>query len=323
MERILSCTILPEWEGLTVDAVLRRRFRLSSRQIGTAKFRENGIMIDGVRSRTSRIVRAGETLRIAIPGDEEKHTLLPLEGTPDIRFECEDFVVVNKPGGMATHPSHGHYADTLANLLTGYYAGKGEAFVFRPVGRLDLETSGLLCIAKNAAAAEWFARDRERKVLKRQYLALCHGHFEEKRGIIDQPIRNVPGTLMVREVHGEGLPARTEFEVLAEYRFRRDGQPKAEKSVSLVQLTLDTGRTHQIRVHMAWLGHTLLGDRIYGSQDLPDFGMKRAALHAWRLSGIKPFTTEEFEIRCELPEDMRGICGGRALPPFQEPGSVQ
>ena len=310
MERELFWEAEGEDAGKTVESVLKRRFLLSSRQIGSAKFREGGILRNGIRTRTNAIVSEGDKLMIHLPDDGREDILVPVFEPLDIRFENEDILVVNKPAGIPTHPSHGHYADTLANQITGYYAAKEHNFRFRPVGRLDRETSGLICVAKNAAAAEWMAREREAGGFCRYYLALCQGILREKEGCVTEPIREVPGIRMLREVHEEGAYARTDYRVLEEYG--NEPQGPGYPGFSLVKLKLHTGRTHQIRVHMSWLGHPLLGDALYcgdRTQTEGSLRISRTALHSWKLKGTLPFTGDRFELCCELPEDMKRLTG--------------
>ncbi len=295
MERKIRCEITKQEEGMLVKDILRRRFSLSARQISRMKFRSDGILVDGARVTVRHVLAAGEVLELSLEaGEKGSDHLIPVEGPLDIRYEDQDMVVLSKPAGLVVHPSHGHYSDSLANLLVGHYAARGEHLVVRPVGRLDKDTSGLIIIAKHAAAAASFDRQRREGTLERVYLALVEGCPEPRRGTVDEPIGRDEGSIILRRVRPDGDRAVTDYEVLA---------PGREYSV--VRLRLHTGRTHQIRVHMAWLGHPLLGDSLYGTEGSQ--GMYRAALHSAQISCRQPVTGEPRCFRAELPADMEKL----------------
>ena len=215
-----------------------------------------------------------------MPNDRTQK-IVPAEGPVSIAFENEDIVLVNKPSGLVIHPCHGHYSDTLLSYLAWHYRLLPEQPLLCPIGRLDKDTSGLILVAKNKYAAQQLEGQRASHTLSRVYLALTEGHWsnQSKSGLIDRPIEKVPDCFNRYQVSDTGRPSRTEYEVLSE--FSHEGTP-----FSLVRLKLQTGRTHQIRVHMASLSHPLLGDSIYGHAGF--LGFNRAALHS-------------FEITCQLP----------------------
>lgn len=318
MERKLYYTAAVFDNGRTVKDILRQHFTLSARQISRAKFMENGITVNGEEATVRKILAEGDQLVVCLEDNESgSHQLIPQPGELDIRYEDEDLVLVNKPAGLVVHPSPGHYADSLANILVWHYGQRQENIVVRPVGRLDRETSGLIYIAKNKAAVRKMELQRTSGEMERHYLALVHGCPEKDEGIIEAPIGPDPEVWMKQRVCEDGAPAKTAYWV----RTRFDGY-------SLVELRLYTGRTHQIRVHMAWLGHPLLGDSMYGvdrnsqmdyaqeedklQQDdknqQVEVGMRRTALHSWKILCTQPFTSERLEFVCELPEDMRRLC---------------
>lgn len=318
MEKILNYTATESDNGRTVKDILRQYFQLSARQISRAKFLENGITVNGGEVTVRRVLQAGDDLTVRLEDKEAgSHQLLPRPGELDIRYEDEDLVLVNKPAGLVVHPSPGHYADSLANILVWHYGQQAENIVVRPVGRLDRETSGLIYIAKNKAAVRRMELQRNSGEMERRYLALVHGCPEDDEGIIEAPIGPDPQVWMKQRVCPDGAPAKTAYRV----RERYDGY-------SLVELHLFTGRTHQIRVHMAFMGHPLLGDRMYGSDWQGsaagsgqegageaavvagmEFGMTRTALHSWKIVCTQPFTGERLEFVCELPEDMGRLAG--------------
>ena len=204
-----------------------------------------------------------------------------LERLPDVPvlYEDEDVIVFVKPAGMPTHPVHGHQGDTLADFARE----SGGSFTFRPVGRLDRNTSGLLLVAKTSYAA------RAAATVEKTYLAVVEGDVPAA-GTVDAPIRHKDGSQILREVGEGGDPAVTHYEPVAR-----------ENGYTLLRLRLETGRTHQIRVHMAHLGFPLAGDDLYGGRR---DGIARHALHCAALSFIHPVTGERLSFEAPMPEDM-------------------
>ncbi len=273
---------------------------------------EGGVLWRQIR--VSERMRVGETLRVILPEDADTVKILPAYGAmPDgstlhILYEDDDLILIDKPAGVVVHPSPGHYADTIANYLAGYFAERGEAIACRIVGRLDKETSGVLAFAKNRASAARLSGQRARDDMRRTYYAIVKGHFAErdKNGVIDTAQESTPGVLMIRRIakEGEGMAACTHYEVLAQ-----------SDDAALVTLHIDTGRTHQIRLHMASIGHPLIGDTLYGedaaavSEDghvkSMAEGEERAMLHAGSLRMIQPFTGEALFIESPMPDDFK------------------
>ncbi|ASW12016.1 pseudouridine synthase [Lactobacillus delbrueckii subsp. lactis DSM 20072] len=268
-----------------------------------------GEMIDLSRSRIKELVQAGEVLvngkksKVSYKvqkGDLIQVTVLPLEPLKleaeniplDIVYEDEDIIVVNKPQGMVVHPAVGHPSHTLVNALlyhTRDLADSPEGFRPGIVHRIDKDTSGLLMVAKNAAARESLEKQLAAKSNKRQYLAIVHGNFAEEEGTIDAPIGRNPKDRKQMAVVEKGKSAVTHFKVLEQYQ-----------GYSLVECQLETGRTHQIRVHMAYIGHPLAGDPLYGPRKtLPGHGQ---FLHAKTLGFEQPSTGEWLEFSVQPPE---------------------
>lgn len=295
-----------------VRTILRKRLGLSEHQIKSAKFRPDGICRNGVRVRITEKVIGGDCLEVLLEREEEVSAGVKGERGPlDILYEDEDMILVNKAPGVPVHPGHGHYCDTLANHLMYYFQEQGINATIRAVGRLDRETSGIVVFAKNRVAAARLTG----KSVEKEYLALVRGQLREKKGCIEWSIRKKAGELNQMEISPNGANARTYYQVLQEY-------PEA----SLVSLHLDTGRTHQIRVHMAAMGHPLLGDRIYGTMypenqegkvngpEMSGREMERAALHCRRVKILHPFTGEKIAAEVPLPEDMKGFLEKTAGP---------
>ncbi|UUZ87075.1 RluA family pseudouridine synthase [Paenibacillus sp. P26] len=212
----------------------------------------------------------------------------------DILYEDEEALVLNKPAGLVVHPTHGHYTGTIANGVVHYWAQQGQSFRFRPVHRLDQETSGVLAIAKNPYVHQQISEQMQAHEVKKEYIALVHGWVETDAGTIEGPIDRDPQRPHIRIVTPEGYPAVTHYRV--ERRFRE---------ATMVRLRLETGRTHQIRVHMKHLGHPLLGDKLYGPE-IPagEDWIARQALHAAVLGFIHPVEKRWLELEAPLPPDM-------------------
>ena len=287
MERRLEWAVAQEEK---VDLLLRRELHCSSAVIRTAKGYEDGILLDGVHATTADKARAGQVLSILV-SDRADGDLAAAEGPVDIVYEDGDLLVVNKAAGVAAHPGPGHHDDTLGNFLTDYYKKRGVPFVYRPVHRLDRSTSGLMVIARHAHAQELLKHQLHTGDFRRTYLAVCQGTPEPEEGVVDRPIGRADGSVLRREVRPDGANAVTRYKVMS-----------TKKGRSLVRLELETGRTHQIRVHMAWLGCPLVGDFLYGVEDKTLIG--RTALHSWQLGLTQPLTGERLELTAPLPEDM-------------------
>ena len=265
--RQLSYIIEPEAEGLSVNAYARNIAGLSRAFLRSVKFRENGILINGQRVTTRGVLHTGDCLVFNMPNDRTQK-IVPAEGPVSIAFENADIVLVNKPAGLVIHPCHGHYSDTLLSYLAWHY-------------RL-------------------LPGQRASHTLSRVYLALTEGHWsnQSKSGLIDRPIEKVPDCFNRYQVSDAGRPSRTEYEVLSE--FSQEGTP-----FSLVRLKLQTGRTHQIRVHMASLSHPLLGDSIYGHAGF--LGFDRAALHSFEITCQLPGCQEATVFSSEMPIDFQKL----------------
>ncbi len=282
-----------EWvvtEERKVDDLLRRELCCSSAVIRTAKSYPDGILLDGLHATTAQTARPGQVLSILV-ADREDGDLAPADGPVEIVYEDTDLLVINKAAGVAVHPGPGHHDDTLGNFLTGYYKKRGIPFVYRPAHRLDRNTSGLMVVARHAHVQELLKNQLHTGGFKRTYLAVCQGVPEETEGVIDRTIGRKEGSVLMRQVRPDGDRAVTRYRVLS-----------ADHGRSLMRLELETGRTHQIRVHMAWLGHPLVGDFLYGVEDKTLIG--RTALHSWKLELHQPLTGEMLSLTAPLPEDM-------------------
>ena len=292
--RYLQLHITPELSGKTVDVLLRKHLALSGTVIRRIKWLEDGITVDGTRVTVRHRTSEGELLSVRLTDPSSAEQPVPAEGPLDILWEDADMVVVNKRPGVLVHPSHGHFDDTVGNFLMWHWQQTGEECGFHPVHRLDKGTTGLLIVAKHPHGQEKLKQQLHTGAFRRRYLAVCEGHPVPERGTVDAPIGMVEGSLMQREVRTDGQPSRTHYRVLSTHG------PRA-----LVELELETGRTHQIRVHMAHTGHPLTGDFLYGTEDKRL--ISRPALHSWQVEIAHPITGEILQLSAPLPEDMQAL----------------
>lgn len=278
----LMFTVPAEYDGDTLQNFLRRGCGLSWRMVVKLKRVEQGLTADGTPLRTIDRVREGQQVTLRLPEDQVR--IDPVELPLDIVYEDETLLVINKPPYLAVHPSAGLPDPTLANGVVAHFQNAGQPLSFRPLNRLDKNTSGLLLAAKNAHAAHALAGQAHK-----EYLALALGKMEGS-GRVDQPIRVKEGCCITREVGEGGKPSVTHWEALA-----------SSDEVTLLRLWLETGRTHQIRVHMAWLGHPLAGDTMYGTDETI---LPRHGLHCFRMKLCHPLTGQPLDFYTQPPEDM-------------------
>ena len=291
MEKYIHLTVASDSDVFTVGQFLRSQGHLTKKQISRAKFYPDGIQKNGVRCRITEPVLAGDEIRVCLE------------------------TAVSKPAGILTHPSGIHYADTLSNQVAAYFQNKKDSVRVRPIGRLDKETSGIVLFAKNRVAAQRLLVQRKEHILQKEYLAVVDGYLPQDSPdswhTISFPVKKVSDhPLRMQAVLNPGanctadasllLPALTHYCTIY-----------STVNWSLISLRLDTGRTHQIRVHMQALGHPLLGDSLYykkettSSSVLPAF--TRTALHAWKINFRQPFEQNEIQLTGELPEDFKQL----------------
>lgn len=290
MNRTLTYPIGEQDAGLSIEAYLKKLG--CSHHIRThLKKTPEGILQNGVCAYTSRRLEAGDVLTLHLIEAEGSEQIAPIPLPLSIVYEDEDLLIINKPADMPIHPSQGNHENTLANACAWYFQERGESFVYRCINRLDRDTTGLLILAKNMLSACLLSRMVQKREIHRTYLAIAEGTVPE-RGTISAPIARKDGSAIERCVDFlRGEHAVTHFERLA-----------ALKGYSLVKLQLETGRTHQIRVHMQYLGHPLPGDFIY----CPHYThIHRQALHSYQLEFPHPITGAPLCFTAPLPEDMR------------------
>ena len=274
-----------ECDGMIARTFLRRRCKVSARIITLLKREKSGILRNGENLRTVDMLRGGDVIILNLPQD--KNEITPTKGDLIIVYEDEYIIAVDKPFGMPVHPTKVHQQDTLANILKYIQEQKGESYTFRAVNRLDKDTSGIVIIAKDKYTATAL-----QNTVNKTYLAVCEGVIESS-GTIDTPLKLLDGHTVQRTVASDGKPAVTHYTPI-----------KTDGKHTMLKITLDTGRTHQIRCHMASIGHPLAGDDMYGGS--LEF-IKRQALHCVSVGFVHPITKENIIIDTELPEDIRQI----------------
>ena len=292
MKRIFNYTIPTEYNNHTLLSFLKDKL-YSSQIITHLKRTENGLLLNGKWGRVRDILHTGDMLTINLIETESSENIIPTNLPLDIVHEDEDILVVNKAAKTPIHPSQGNYDNTLANAVAYYYQQKNETFTYRCINRLDRDTTGLLIIAKHMYSASLLSEMVANHEIHREYLAIATGEVPET-GTIIAPIGRVDGSTIERHVD----------EMQGDYACTHYKRLDYNNGYSLVSLKLETGRTHQIRVHMKHIGHPLPGDFLYN----PDYSViKRQALHSHRLVFKHPITGESLEFVADLPMDMKKI----------------
>lgn len=275
------------WAGRTLKDYLFSGLSLSRAQVIVLKKKEQGMLLNGERVTVRALLMEGDLLELELEDEQSPEDLVPYEYPLQILYEDEDLILINKPQGMPTHPSHGHFEDTLANALAFYYQKQGRPFVFRAANRLDRDTTGVVLIAKNKRASAALSKQIIERKVQKEYLALLVGTVKEDEGTIDKNIVRAQDSVIVRKTsETEGERAFTSYRVIE----RKGG-------LTLVSAIPHTGRTHQLRVHFASIGHPIFGDGLYGS---PSELICGQALHAQSLSFCHPVSGELLTVRASL-----------------------
>ncbi|MBQ8519737.1 MAG: RluA family pseudouridine synthase [Agathobacter sp.] len=294
MERTLEYIITNEFHNKTIEQFLKEQ-DFPHQAIVQLKKTSEGILRNGIWAYVNEKLCAGDTLRLHLVETVTENSIEPLYVPLNIVYEDEDLLVIDKPANMPIHPSMNHHEGTVANGLMYYFKEQGKNFTFRAINRLDRDTSGLSIVAKHLLSGGILSRQVSTKEIKRTYLAICRGKIPES-GTIDAPIARMTDSTIERCVDLE----KGEHAVTHYTRIAYD----EEKNLSLVELKLETGRTHQIRVHLKHLGYPIIGDFLYN----PDYTFcQRQALHSASLSFIHPITKKEMHFASPLPEDLKCI----------------
>ena len=298
MERTLTYTTENLITPLPVSHFLKQK-GFSSQNLVQLKKSPAAVLANGVPCFMNHMLQPGDTLTLRIREVRSSEKIPPVDLPLNIVYEDEDLMVINKPAGMPIHPSMNNYYNSMANALAYYFEQQNCPFVFRCINRLDRDTSGLTIVAKHYVSAGMLSTMIANKAasgIMREYLAIVKGSVQPSEGTITAPLGRKEGSIIERTVDFEkGESAVTHYRVLDE----KNGH-------SLVSLILETGRTHQIRIHMKYLGYPLIGDYLYN----PDMEqIQRQALHAWKLSFVHPITGETLAFTAPLPEDMMAVAG--------------
>ena len=274
----------------TINSILQNELKVSSRLLYKL-IKLNKIELNHKPCDTRKTGNLEDTITVNFDYEEDNSNIVPTKMDLNIVFEDDWLLVVNKPAGIAIHPSVLHYSDSLCNGIRFYFDKIGLKKKIRPVNRLDLNTSGLVVFAKCEYIQECLINQMKNNQFKKEYLAVCDGIFDEKSGTITLPIARKENSIIERCISENGQTAITHYEVLKEF-----------DNYSLVKCSLETGRTHQIRVHMSAIGHPLLGDSLYGSiSDL----INRQALHCYNLQFIHPVYNNDLNFFGDLPNDFK------------------
>ena len=293
MNRNIDYIIDEDSAGLRVEQFLRRK-RYSGQNLSEIKRMPKSILVNGVHSYMRQELSTGDHLQVRICETQNSEKIPPTKLALDIVYEDEDLLVLNKPAGMPIHPSLNNYTNSIANALAYYFQSQGKPFIFRCCNRLDRDTSGLTIVSKHLVSGSILSDMTKYRKVHREYLAIVRGSVTPSEGTIQAPLGRKDGTIIERTVDWEhGEDAVTHYKVV-----------KEANGHSLVSLRLETGRTHQIRIHMKYLGYPLIGDYLYN----PDMEyMTRQALHSHHMEFTHPITGEHMSFTAPLPEDMARV----------------
>ena len=293
MNRNIDYIIDKDSAGLRVEQFLRRK-RYSGQNLSEIKRMPKSILVNGVHYYMRQELSKGDHLQVRICETKNSEKIPPTNLPLNIIYEDEDLLVLNKPAGMPIHPSLNNYTNSIANALAYYFQSQGKPFIFRCCNRLDRDTSGLTIVSKHLVSGSILSDMTKYREVHREYLAIARGSVTPSEGTIQAPLGRKEGTIIERTVDWEhGEDAVTHYKVV-----------KEANGHSLVSLRLETGRTHQIRIHMKYLGYPLIGDYLYN----PDMEyMTRQALHSHHMEFTHPITGEHMSFTAPLPEDMARV----------------
>jgi len=281
-------------EDSTVKDVLMNKLHVSSRLLRKLKLNRR-IFCNEKEAWVNDNVREGDVVSADITFEETNDKIKPQNEKLDILYEDNCLLVINKPADIVVHPTCLHPDGTLANFVKGYLEGKGEYVTTRFVNRLDRETSGVIVFAKNEYTQEILSKQMQTGEFKKEYIAITHGIINKDNGTVDFPIKREEGSIMTRTVAPDGETAITHYEVIDRLGDR-----------TVVRLILETGRTHQIRVHLKAIGHPIMGDGLYS--DIKTDKIDRQALHAEKTEFKHPIRGDKISVFTDMPEDMKKLC---------------
>lgn len=276
--------------------LLKVQFQISDRLLLKLK-KTNKILINDKNSSVNSMLHENDKIDIYIDFEEDNSNIFATKMNLNILYEDDAYLIINKPAGIPVHPSMDHYKDSLSNGVKYYFDSIVLHKKIRPVNRLDKDTSGIVIFAKNEYIQECLVRQMKENVFIKEYIAICDGIFEQKSGIINAPIARKENSIIERCIDKNGATSITHYEVLKEIY-------DSVNPYSIIKCKLETGRTHQIRVHMGYIEHSLLGDTLYG---MPSSLINRQALHSYKASFIHPISKQTVTYVASLPEDMKKL----------------
>lgn len=289
--------IVKDEKYFNIKEVLKVHFEISDRLLIKLK-KNKKIYLNNTPAYVDKQIKHGDIIKIDMNFEEESENIIPVEMNLNIIFEDNYLLIINKPAGIPVHPSIAHYKNSLSNGVKYYFNTIGLNKKIRPVNRLDKDTSGIVIFAKHEYIQEHLIKQMKTSIFKKEYQAILTGHLTNKNGKIVAPIARKDGSIIEREINFEtGENAITYYMVLNEFYINNT-------PLSLVNFLLETGRTHQIRLHSKYLGNPIIGDTLYGKEsDL----INRQALHAYKISFIHPISKENIILEIDLPDDMKKI----------------
>ena len=277
---------------LNVKDVLKNYFGISSRLLLKLK-KNNSVYLNNFICNLNDLVSVGDTVSFCLNYEEDNSNIVATNIPLNIVYEDECLLIINKPPNIAIHPSMQHYDNSLSNGVKYYFNLIGLHKKIRPVNRLDRNTSGLVIFAKNEYVQEFLIKEMQSKTFSKEYLAILEGTLDKKQGTINAPIARKKDSIIERCIDNSGDNSITHYKVLKEF-----------DNFSLVNFKLETGRTHQIRVHSSYIGHPILGDDLYGNKSNL---INRQALHSYKISFIHPKTRRKMHFEINMPQDMLNI----------------
>lgn len=277
---------------ININQILKNEFNISSR-LFSKLVNLKKISINGVITDTRNSIKPKDKITISFDYEEDNENIVPKEMNLDILYEDDWLLIINKPANIVVHPSMLHYDNSLSNGIKFYFDKIGLKKKIRPVNRLDRNTSGIVIFAKNEYVQECLINQMKNNNFKKEYLAIVEGHFYEKSGTINKPIARKENSIIERCVSLNGKESITKYEVLKEFN-----------NYSFIKCILLTGRTHQIRVHLASINHSILGDSLYGKESKL---INRQALHCYNINFIHPIYKNNIKIIDKLPNDMSNL----------------
>lgn len=272
--------------------LLKVYFYISDRLLLRLK-KNNKILVNGNVANINSALSFNDLVEVLLDFEEDNSNIIPVKMDLNILYEDDALLIINKPAGIPVHPSMDHFTDSLSNGVRYYFDSINLKKKIRPVNRLDKNTSGIVIFAKNEYIQECLVRQMKTDTFEKEYIAICEGKFEREEGVINAPICRKENSIIERCVNENGDTAITEYKVL---------KYDETNNYSIVKCNLKTGRTHQIRVHLSYIRHPILGDTLYGN---PSNLIDRQALHSYRVKFIRPISREEVTFIAELPSDMQ------------------